>query len=179
MLKSRIYKIQAEIQGAKLIPEERIVFVENDVGLNELEITFTKGGAPYNINGVTVMLVFRRPDGVTILASEKGVKEKVNYKLGTSELFCPGTVMLQVCLMEGGRRQTAGQVPIYVENEIPTDNAVDSSLTYPKVVMLSNIVQSLESRVMDLEDDLAVQGYSSIQQAMADILSRLSALENK
>jgi cystathionine beta-lyase/cystathionine gamma-synthase len=84
---------------------------------------------------------------------------------------------MQICLIQNNNRLTAGTLPIYVQPEISAENAVDTSTNYPRISVINTLVLSLENRVSELEDALAVAGYASLQAAISSILSRLAALE--
>ena len=146
------FNIMLDIKKSRKI--EEIEVVQGDTNTNILYISIVESLVPYDLAGITVEIVFAKPDGTTVvqdatngLSILDAAAGKIKCVLLTNTIAAPGRVNAEVRLLQNDKLLTSARFEFYVRRAIMNDETIESTNEFPVLTQLIQEVQQITAQV--------------------------------
>jgi len=151
-LQLKEFNIMLDIKKSRKI--EEIEVVQGDTNTNILYISIVESLVPYDLAGITVEIVFAKPDGTTVvqdatngLSILDAAAGKIKCVLLTNTIAAPGRVNAEVRLLQNDKLLTSARFEFYVRRAIMNDETIESTNEFPVLTQLIQEVQQITAQV--------------------------------
>lgn len=154
------YIFTLDVVKQSIIPH--IEFVQGDTKVNVFEIDLKKNGEAIDLAGATIAVVFKKADGHTVIGQAQiadAEHGKIEYRLGTQEIACPGRVDAEVQIYgSDGQRLTSKGFYFYVRAQLDDGQAIESTTEYPILTALIAELNALKPEGEGKPGQLLIKG---------------------